>query len=77
MKQLSKHLLRLIIEVAFIIFLFYTNLLMGEYIQGGQGYRYGFLWSVWHIATLVNFGIAVGAGLIGYIVFELLRQLYA
>jgi len=53
------HVLRALIEVGFIIFLFYSNLLMGEFSRtNGHG----------------NFSIAILAATIAYLVFEHLRK---
>ena len=61
------------IEVGFIVFLFYSNLLMGEFTRAnGQGKTLAF--AVVDIFTLTNLAIAVLSGLIGYIVFEYLRK---
>jgi hypothetical protein len=64
---------RAVIEVCFIVFLFYSNLLMGEYERSGMGRQMGLAWALEDILTPVNFVIAVTAALIGYIVFEFLR----
>jgi hypothetical protein len=66
--------LRALIEMAFIIFLFYSNLLMGEFDKTGNGARKGFEWALGDIFTAGNFAIAIIAALIGYIVFEFLRK---
>jgi len=71
---MRKNLQRAVIEVAFIVFLFYTNLLMGEFVHGGQGQAKGFVWAIGAIFTVQNFIIAVVAGFVGYIVFEFLRK---
>jgi hypothetical protein len=64
---------RALVEAGFIIFLFYSNLLMGEFTQtNGQGKSLAF--AVKDIFTVTNFGIAVFSGLIGYVVFEYLRK---
>ncbi len=68
-----KALLRAIIEVLFIIFLFYSNLLMGEYERSGNGKR-GLLFALNDIFTAANFMIAIAAAVLGYIVFEFLRK---
>ena len=61
------------VEVGFIIFLFYSNLLMGEFTQtSGQGKSMAF--AIRDIFTVTNFGIAIFSGLIGYVVFEFLRK---
>jgi len=61
------------VEIGFIIFLFYTNLLMGEFTQAnGRGKTLAF--AIKDIFSVANFAIAVVAGLIGYVVFEFLRK---
>lgn len=65
---------RAVIEIAFIIFLFYSNLLMGEFERSGVGQKRGFLWAMADVFTSTNFGIAVAAAIVGYIVFEYLRK---
>lgn len=67
---------RAVIEVGFIVFLFYSNLLMGEFERSGQGQKKGFVWAVADILTASNFVIAIVAALIGYAVFEFLRNKY-
>jgi hypothetical protein len=71
---MKKHLWRAVIEVGFIIFLFYANLLMGEYEHSGIGFKKGIVSAIADVLTLANFGIAMVAALIGYILFEFLRQ---
>ena len=64
---------RAVIEVAFIVFLFYSNLLMGEFTASnahGKSLTMGFM----DIFTLTNFAIAMVSAVIGYIVFEFLRK---
>jgi hypothetical protein len=65
---------RAAIEVAFIVFLFYSNLLMGEFNHSGRGREMGLAWAVRDILTPANFAIAIVAALIGYGVFEFLRS---
>jgi hypothetical protein len=65
---------RAVIEVAFIVFLFYSNLLMGEYGRSGKGQEMGLAWAIADILTPANFAIAIAAALIGYVVFESLRN---
>lgn len=65
---------RAAIEMGFIIFLFYSNLLMGEFERSGPGQRRGVFWAVADVFTAANFGIAVTAALLGYLVFEFLRN---
>jgi len=66
--------LRALIEVAFIIFLFYSNLLMGEYDKTGNGQKKNLLWVLSDVFTAPNFAIAVAAAIIGYLGFEYLRK---
>jgi hypothetical protein len=63
-----------VIEVAFIVFLFYSNLLMGEFERSGMGQSKGLAWAIADVFTLANFGIAMVAALIGYVLFEFLRK---
>ena len=65
---------RAIIEMGFIIFLFYSNLLMGEFTGSGMGQEKGLGWAIINIFTWSNLIIAVVAAFIGYIVFESLRN---
>ncbi|HZB89717.1 MAG TPA: hypothetical protein VE291_13745 [Terracidiphilus sp.] len=65
--------LRAVLEVAFIIFLFYSNLLMGEFtVANGRGKTLAA--AVYDIFTGANFLIAVVSALIGYVAFEYLRK---
>ncbi len=70
----SKRILRALVETGFIIFLFYSNLLMGEFDKTGNGQRKSFLWALSDIFTMSNFIIALSAAIIGYFVFEFLRK---
>jgi hypothetical protein len=66
-------LLRAVIEVAFIVFLFYSNLLMGEFTaSSARGKTMAF--ALHDIFTGTNFAIAMISALIGYLVFEYLRR---
>jgi hypothetical protein len=56
---------RAAIEIGFIIFLFYSNLLMGEFERSGIGRQLGLAWALADIFTLENFVIAMIAALIG------------
>ena len=49
---------RVVIEMGFIVFLYYSNLLMGEYERPGQAGTRGFVWAVRDIFTKTNFAIA-------------------
>jgi hypothetical protein len=64
---------RAMVEVGFIIFLFYSNLLMGEFTRTNARGK-SLLFALNDIFTASNFGIAVISGLIGYVVVEFLRK---
>jgi hypothetical protein len=64
---------RAVIETAFIIFLFYSNLLMGEFtVANGHGKTLAFALN--DIFSGMNFLIASISAMIGYVVFEYLRR---
>jgi hypothetical protein len=71
---MKKSVWRAVIEVGFIIFLFYSNLLMGEFERSGMGQKRGVAWAIGDVFTAANFEIATIAALIGYILFEFLRK---
>jgi hypothetical protein len=73
-KRLSTGIIRGLIETGFIIFLFYSNLLMGEFTKSGNGQKKSFFWALSDIFTTANFTIAIIAALAGYFVFEFLRR---
>jgi hypothetical protein len=62
-----------VIEVAFIVFLFYSNLLMGEFTDT-NGLGKSLTFALHDIFTGTNFFIAIISALIGYVVFEYLRK---
>jgi hypothetical protein len=70
----KRNVLRAVIEAGFIIFLFYSNLLMGEFERSGMGRRNGVVWAIGDVFTVANFEIAMIAALIGYMLFEFLRK---
>jgi hypothetical protein len=70
----APRILRALIETGFIIFLFYSNLLMGEFDKTGNGQKKSILWLLSDIFTTANFIIAACAAIIGYVVFEFLRK---
>jgi hypothetical protein len=71
--QRPKPLWRALVEVAFIVFLFYSNLLMGEFTRvNGQGKTLAF--ALGDIITFANFTIAIFSAIIGYGIFEFLRK---
>ncbi|MGB6690176.1 MAG: hypothetical protein WBE76_20265 [Terracidiphilus sp.] len=69
----STPVLRAVIEIAFIIFLFYSNLLMGEYTVS-RGHGKTLVVALNDIVTGKNFAIALISALIGYVAFEYLRK---
>lgn len=71
---MKKNVWRAAIEVGFIIFLFYSNLLMGEFERSGIGQKKGVAEAIADVLTAANFGIAMVAALIGYSLFEFLRK---
>jgi hypothetical protein len=71
---MKKNVWRAMIEVGFIIFLFYSNLLMGEFERSGLGAKRGIAWAIADVFTSANFAIATIAALIGYALFEFLRK---
>jgi hypothetical protein len=72
--SVKRNIWRAMIEVGFIIFLFYSNLLMGEFERSGMGHKRGVVWAVKDVFTTANFAIALAAALIGYMLFEFLRK---
>jgi hypothetical protein len=71
---MRKSLLRAVVEVGFIVFLFYANLLMGEFERSGMGRAKGLAWAIGDVLTVANFEIAMIAAFIGYMLFEFLRK---
>jgi hypothetical protein len=60
-----------VIEIGFIIiFLFYSNLLMGEFERLGMGQKWRLAWALRDVLTVANFEIAAMAALVGYAFFE-------
>jgi hypothetical protein len=71
---MKKSLWRAVIEVGFIMFLFYSNLLMGKFERSGLGQKRGIVWAIQDVFTAANFEIAMVAALCAYILFEFLRR---
>jgi hypothetical protein len=69
-----KKILRAITEIAFVMFMFYSNLLMGEFEHSGLGQSKGLVWAMCDIFTTSNFAIAAVTSLIGYAFFEFIRK---
>jgi hypothetical protein len=64
---------RAVIEVAFIVFLYYSNLLMGEFTRtNGRGKS--LIFALIDIFTGTNFLIAIVSALVGWAVLEYFRQ---
>jgi hypothetical protein len=51
---MKKNAWRAVIEVAFIIFLFYSNLLMGEFERSVMGQKRGVEWAIGDVFTAAN-----------------------
>lgn len=71
-RRRTKAVLRAVIEVAFIIFLFYSNLLMGEFTAANEPGKTLAI-ALHDVITGSNFLIALVSAFIGYVVFESLR----
>jgi len=63
---------RAAIEIAFIVFLFYANLLMGDFTA--SRHIKSFEYALTDIVTPINFCIALFSAVLGYFVFENLRR---
>jgi hypothetical protein len=71
---MNKNVRRAVVEVGFIVFLFYSNLLMAEFERSAAGMKRGLAWVIKDIFTPANFAIAVVAAIVSYIFFEFLRK---
>jgi len=71
---MKKNLGRAVTEIGFIIFLFYSNLLMGEFTQHGAAQGHTLAWAIADTFSSTNFAIACVAALIGYLLVEFLRR---
>jgi hypothetical protein len=60
-------------EIAFIIFLFYANLLMGEFTRSSTPGK-TFTAALYDILDARTFGIALAAASIGFVGFDYLRK---
>jgi hypothetical protein len=70
---MRKRIVRALVEIGFIVFLFYSNLLMGEYERSGAAHSRGLVWALGDIFTARSVEIALLAGITGYLVVEYLR----
>jgi uncharacterized paraquat-inducible protein A len=68
------HFWRAVVEIAFIIFLFYSNLLMGQYTANASPHNMSLWTAIRIVVTPDNFIIAVVTALIGHLAFEFLRK---
>ena len=65
--------MRAAVEIAFIVFLFYSNLLMGEFTaSAGRGKT--LLAALHNVVTIKNLAIAVVTAVVGHLGLELLRE---
>ena len=55
------------------MFLFYANLLMGEFTRG-NGLHKTLALALYDVVTYKNFGIGLGSALLGFVFFEFLRN---
>jgi len=51
---MKKSIWRGLVEATFIVFLFYANLLMGEFTRSGMGRRRGLVWAMEDVLTPTN-----------------------
>jgi hypothetical protein len=73
-RGLQIHVYRAFIETGFIIFLFYSNLLMGEFTRSNSTPEKSLMFAITDIFTSANFAVALITSLIGYLVFEYFRK---
>jgi hypothetical protein len=65
---------RALVEIGFIIFLFYSNLLMGEFARSRAGQGLTLAAAIEDLMTVRIFEIGLVCALIGYVVVEYLRR---
>jgi hypothetical protein len=70
---MRKRFWRICVEIGFILFLFYANLLMGEFERSGMAQKRGLLWALSDVFTTSNLAIGAVAATIGYLLIEFLR----
>jgi hypothetical protein len=70
---MKRKLWRAVVEVAFIMFLFYANLLMGEYERANSTGGKSLIAALVDIFTVTNCVIGLLASLVGYAAVEFLR----
>ncbi len=74
MKRVSKVWARGAVEIGFILFLFYANLLMGEFSRSGEQRGHRLAWAMRDVMTPENLVIGLVAAVIGFGVVELVRK---
>ena len=72
--KMKKNTWRAVIAVGVVMFLFYSNLLMGKFERSDMGQKRGLVWAIGAIFTADNFEIGTIAALVGYLAFEVLRK---
>ena len=72
--RMNRYIRKGAVEVAFITFLFYCNLLMGEFERSAAGQKRGLWWAIKDVLTPINFAIAIASALMAYVFFEFLRK---
>ncbi len=65
---------RAVVEISFIIFLFYSNLLMGQYVATASPQNMSLWTAIKIVVTPDNLIIALVTALIGHLAFEFLRK---
>jgi hypothetical protein len=70
---MSSRIWKALVEMGFIIFLFYSNLLMGEFTRSSSQGK-SLVFALGDIFTVTNFFIALSSALIGYAALEFLRK---
>ncbi len=70
----SNWILRTTIEMGFIIFLFYSNLLMGEFTKSNSSHEKSLVLAIKDVFTVTNFTIAIISSFIGHVIFEHFRK---
>ena len=74
MSRTQKRILRAVAEIGFIVFLFYTNLVMGEYTRAHKAQAaQPLVAAIWDVFTWTNGIIALVAAVIGYVLIEAIR----
>lgn len=71
---MKKGAFRALVEIGFIVFLFYANLVMGEFTRSGAARNHRLVWALQDVVTRTNLAIGIIAALVGYVLFEFLRN---